>query len=261
MDAQAYLLRHGWSGPGNPLNPNKRPGPHGGLGLTKPLLAAKKSNTHGLGKKTNADPKNQWWLRGFEDVLKGVGTEDRAGDQTQGSGVGSARAGTALGSELYRFFVRGEGLRGTIGDDGNENGRKRKRGDEEEEEEERKKVKKESKGERRRRKQEKREKRERKERKKAKKSKKEEGTTDDSISVSKFRKSREKTRPEEDYPTPVATEPEPDSSVQDESEDKASRSKRRKKEKELKKTKKSKKETSDEDKKTKSKKSKDKKSS
>lgn len=106
MDAQAYLMRHGWSGPGNPLNPNQRPGPHGGLGLTKPILVARKQNNHGVGKKTTKDPTNQWWLRGFEDALKGVGDESPS--------AVSAKTNNALTSELYRFFVRGEGLAGTL---------------------------------------------------------------------------------------------------------------------------------------------------
>ncbi|KAJ5204749.1 uncharacterized protein N7498_005628 [Penicillium cinerascens] len=106
MDAQAYLIRHGWSGPGNPLNPNQRPGPHGGLGLTKPILVARKANNHGVGKKTTKDPTNQWWLRGFEDALKGVGDDSYAAT--------SAKTNNALTSELYRNFVRGECLAGTI---------------------------------------------------------------------------------------------------------------------------------------------------
>lgn len=247
MDSQAYLLRLGWSGPGNPLNPNKRPGLHGGLGLTKPILAARKHNTHGLGRTTTADPKNMWWLRGFEDVLKGVG-DDGAGEERRGEGV----ARTGLTGELYRFFVRGQGLKGTIGESEVEDKKeatkkgKRKREDENSEDGDkpkkmRKEVKrrkkleraekdsdeatspKESKEQRRRRKQEKREKRERKEMKRAKKAK------------------LEKREPDaEDYPTPAATEPEQDSS-QDGSVDIKASKRREKKQKEGKKDKKEKK--------------------
>ena len=106
MDAQAYLIKHGWSGPGNPLNPNKRPGAHSGLGLTRPLLVSRKANNHGVGKKTTKDPTNQWWLRGFEDALKGVGNDSFEAN--------SARENNALTSELYRHFVRGDGLAGTL---------------------------------------------------------------------------------------------------------------------------------------------------
>ncbi|KAJ5774742.1 hypothetical protein N7457_009638 [Penicillium paradoxum] len=106
MDAHAYLIKHGWSGPGNPLNPNQRPGAHGGLGLTRPILVSRKANNHGVGKKTTKDPTNQWWLRGFEDALKGVGNDSFEAT--------SARENNALTSELYRHFVRGEGLAGTL---------------------------------------------------------------------------------------------------------------------------------------------------
>ncbi|OAX85430.1 hypothetical protein ACJ72_00201 [Emergomyces africanus] len=109
MDAHAYLLSQGWSGPGNPLNPSRRPGPHGGLGLTKPILVARKRNNHGLGKKTTHDHTNQWWLRGFETALKGIGDDGSATPRSDGSG--SADCGT---SELYRFFVKGPALEGTI---------------------------------------------------------------------------------------------------------------------------------------------------
>ncbi|RJE18690.1 hypothetical protein PHISCL_08974 [Aspergillus sclerotialis] len=230
MDAQAYLLRLGWSGPGNPLNPNKRPGPHGGLGLTKPILAARKHNTHGLGRTTTADPKNMWWLRGFEDVLKGVG-DDGAGEERRGDGV----ARTGLTGELYRFFVRGQGLKGTIGESEAADKKEVKKRLRKEEKRRRRKLEcaatdpdvatstKESKEDRRRRKQEKREKRERKEMKRAKKAK------------------LEKREPgEEDYPTPAATEPEQDGS-QDGSVDIKASKRREKKQKEGKKDKKEKK--------------------
>lgn len=112
MDAKAYLISQGWSGPGNPLNPSRRVGgPHAGLGLTKPILVARKKNTHGIGNKTTHDHTNQWWLRGFEEALKGVG-EDGSSTPTTAT---SEDNGTGLRSELYKFFVRGQGLKGTIG--------------------------------------------------------------------------------------------------------------------------------------------------
>ncbi|WEW54802.1 hypothetical protein PRK78_000227 [Emydomyces testavorans] len=114
MDTKAYLMGQGWSGPGNPLNPSHRPGvPHAGLGLTKPILVARKRNTHGIGKKTTHDHTNQWWLRGFEEALKGVGNDGSATPTTSASEENNGSVG--IRSELYRFFVRGEGLKGTIG--------------------------------------------------------------------------------------------------------------------------------------------------
>ncbi|PYH83693.1 hypothetical protein BO82DRAFT_352751 [Aspergillus uvarum CBS 121591] len=126
MDAQAILLKLGWSGPGNPLNPNARPGATSGLGLTRPILVARRKGNSGVGNKTTKDPTNQWWLRGFEDALKGVGEASRT------TAAADVRAPNALTSELYRFFVRGEVVAGTLGDihkgDGEGEGkRKRKR--------------------------------------------------------------------------------------------------------------------------------------
>ncbi|KAH8698818.1 hypothetical protein BGW36DRAFT_376790 [Talaromyces proteolyticus] len=109
MDAQAYLIRHGWTGPGNPLNPNRRPGTHGGLGLTRPLLISRRENKVGIGKKSNKDPTNQWWLRGFEEALRGVGQD---GVATSAGSEGNSL--TRNGSELYKFFVRGEVIPGTL---------------------------------------------------------------------------------------------------------------------------------------------------
>ncbi|KAK5683747.1 hypothetical protein LTS12_029150, partial [Elasticomyces elasticus] len=96
MNAQDYLLRQGWAGPGTPLNPTRQRagGPHGGLGLTKPILVARRKGNEGVGKKTTKDPTNQWWLRGFEDALKGVGGEG-GGQDGQDTGL-SGRTPNAL---------------------------------------------------------------------------------------------------------------------------------------------------------------------
>ena len=109
MDTKAYLIRQGWPGPGNPLNPTRSPGSRGGLGLTKPILVARKQNTLGIGKKTTHDNTNQWWLRNFEAALRAVGDNGSATPTSEESN--SVSQGK---SELYRFFVKGEGLAGTI---------------------------------------------------------------------------------------------------------------------------------------------------
>ena len=229
MDAQAYLIRHGWSGPGNPLNPNQRPGPHGGLGLTKPILVARKANNHGVGKKTTKDPTNQWWLRGFEDALKGVGDDSYAAT--------SAKTNNALTSELYRNFVRGECLAGTIDEktkaaseqsmlkvkrkrdadeDADRRAKKEEKAARKEEKSKRRKLKegedtssaavssdegpekrKESKEERRLRRKEKKEKKSR---------KSDDSTGDDGDKAVKKAKKSKRSTAEEDYPTPMSTE-------------------------------------------------------
>ena len=211
MNAQDYLLRQGWAGPGTPLNPTRQRagGPHGGLGLTKPILVARRKGNEGVGKKTTKDPTNQWWLRGFEDALKGVSGE---GDGPNGGGQ-TGRTPNALTSELYRFFVRGEGLAGTVGVQNQDKEKekekvkgKRKRNDEDGDKSEKKKKRKdkdeskESKEERRQRKLEKRLKKERK--------------AEEGVSKHKEKKSKKESKPEDNYPTPASTEH--DSSGQDE---------------------------------------------
>jgi nucleolar protein TMA23 len=114
MDAQAYLMRHGWSGPGNPLNPNRRPGQHGGLGLTRPLLISRRETKIGIGKTPTKDPTNQWWLRGFEEALRGVGKD--GGATATGATDDTTNSLTRNGSQLYKFFVRGEVIPGTLRD-------------------------------------------------------------------------------------------------------------------------------------------------
>lgn len=216
MDAEAYLKRHGWSGPGNPLNENSRPGPHGGLGLTRPILVARKQNNHGVGKKITKDSAtNQWWLRGFEDALKGVGEEKPAT---------TASTANALTSELYRFFVRGEGLAGTLRDEKPSKSKssksKRKRNDEDEDD---RNARKKEKAARKEKKEEKRKRRKVKEESdtgsaSGDSSQEEKRTEKESKEERRARRKEKKEKKlkrsaEEDYPTPMSTEQEPDPDV------------------------------------------------
>ncbi|KAL4939500.1 hypothetical protein BDV06DRAFT_230982 [Aspergillus oleicola] len=214
MDAYAYLIKHGWSGPGNPLNPD-RASTRGGLGLTKPILVSRRSGNSGIGKTTTKDPTNQWWLRGFEDALKGMGT-----DAGKGAGDNGASRGNALTSELYRFFVRGEVVPGTLGNkDGNkkvEGGKevlgKRKREDGGKESKEEKRVRREEKRRRKeekvKRKAEKEERRRlRAEKREVKAKRAEEKAEKKKLKAEEKEKKTEKEKkkkPEEDYPTPVS---------------------------------------------------------
>ncbi|KAL3471991.1 hypothetical protein BJX99DRAFT_262711 [Aspergillus californicus] len=205
MDAYAYLIRHGWSGTGNPLNPD-RISNRGGLGLTKPILVGRRQGNSGIGKTTTKDPTNQWWLRGFEDALKSVGSEN-AGSGAVNGGMTTTRSGNALTSELYRFFVRGEVVPGTVGNKGGEVLGKRKRGGEESKEERRQR-----KEEKRRRKAEKEDKRKRRaEKVEAKQNKRDKKVRRKEQKEEKKREKRERkakktegNKPEDDYPTPVS---------------------------------------------------------
>ncbi|KAJ9668461.1 hypothetical protein H2201_001509 [Coniosporium apollinis] len=99
MDAAAHLKRHGWRGHGHSLDRHDR-------GIKKPLLISQKADLFGVGKKKTLVA-DQWWMRAFDESLKELGTgKQTALDQIQQNGV--ARGG------LYGFFVRGEGLSGTI---------------------------------------------------------------------------------------------------------------------------------------------------
>lgn len=99
MDAAAHLKRHGWRGHGHSLDKHDR-------GIKKPLLISQKADLLGVGKKKTLVA-DQWWMRAFDESLKELGTgKQTALDQIQANGV--ARGG------LYGFFVRGEGLSGTI---------------------------------------------------------------------------------------------------------------------------------------------------
>ncbi|RMZ76356.1 hypothetical protein DV738_g4969, partial [Chaetothyriales sp. CBS 135597] len=89
MDAQSHLMALGWAGPGHPLHPSayKQKG-HRGLaydpnaihtsnGLIKPLLASRKDNNLGLGRRAHEPQQgNDWWLKGFEKALGDIGKSE-----------------------------------------------------------------------------------------------------------------------------------------------------------------------------------------
>ncbi|KAF2476111.1 uncharacterized protein BDR25DRAFT_300908 [Lindgomyces ingoldianus] len=101
MNADAYLKRQGWRGSGHSLD-------HHGHGIKKPLLISHKRDQLGLGKKSAAHSvSDQWWMRAFDESLKNVGTgQESTLSQVRKTGIN--RGG------LYGFFVRGEGLAGTL---------------------------------------------------------------------------------------------------------------------------------------------------
>ncbi|KAH7112462.1 hypothetical protein B0J11DRAFT_542388 [Dendryphion nanum] len=99
MDANAYLKRQGWRGSGHSLDRTDR-------GIKKPLLIAHKQDQLGLGKKKQFVD-DQWWMRAFDESLQSIGTGKKSTlDNIREQGV--SRGG------LYSFFVKGEGLVGTI---------------------------------------------------------------------------------------------------------------------------------------------------
>ncbi|KAL9640326.1 MAG: hypothetical protein Q9164_000329 [Protoblastenia rupestris] len=121
MDTSAYLRSHGWLGPGHSLNPHSQRGD-----ITKPIHIPPKLNVLGVGKKRHDAHAEQWWARAFDNVLEGIntsinGSKGRLEKMEMGNGEQAFKAagtsfGTGMGKGgLYRNFVRGEGLVGTLG--------------------------------------------------------------------------------------------------------------------------------------------------
>ncbi|KAL9000228.1 MAG: hypothetical protein Q9169_001130 [Polycauliona sp. 2 TL-2023] len=113
MNAAAYLTSQGWRGSGHALHPS-------GNGISKPLLISQKSNTLGVGKKAHDAYADQWWARAFDDTLKslnGQSTTKKSSTTAEAEVVKRAVVPTrwSMGGGLYGGFVRGEGLRGTMG--------------------------------------------------------------------------------------------------------------------------------------------------
>ena len=136
MDAHAHLVSLGWAGPGHSLDsrpPLQHKGRRGlaydpsqsnntGRGLVKPLLISQKKNAFGVGKRSHEPAAgNEWWLKGFENVLSNIGkktvSEVTGGTATPESS--SAIAGSYIGKHngLYGYFVKGQEMEGTIGDE------------------------------------------------------------------------------------------------------------------------------------------------
>ncbi|KAL8847367.1 MAG: hypothetical protein Q9221_007595 [Calogaya cf. arnoldii] len=115
MNAAAYLTSHGWRGSGYALDPS-------GKGLSRPLLVSKKANVFGVGKKAHDAHADQWWSRAFDETLRSLNGQAAAKKITP-SVAASARPPSVVPNRwttnggLYGGFVRGEGLRGTMGAD------------------------------------------------------------------------------------------------------------------------------------------------
>jgi len=106
MDAKVYLQSFGWT-EGQPLKKG---------GLKKPILVKHKKDTKGLGHDSNGA--DMWWEKLFDGQLKGL--EVSNGDS--GNGVSFKHKNETVlknlnknMSPLYRMFVKGEGLEGTVG--------------------------------------------------------------------------------------------------------------------------------------------------
>ncbi|KAF9729019.1 hypothetical protein PMIN02_001758 [Paraphaeosphaeria minitans] len=104
MNAEGLLRKQGWRGAGFSLDTSDR-------GIKKPLLISHKQDQLGLGKKkASHTTDDQWWMRAFDESLQNLGS-GKTSTLTQIQEKGINRGG------LYGFFVKGEGLQGSIGEE------------------------------------------------------------------------------------------------------------------------------------------------
>ncbi|CUM47997.1 unnamed protein product [Debaryomyces tyrocola] len=105
MDAKIYLQSYGWK-EGEALKQG---------GLRKPILVKHKKDTKGLGHDTN--DAEAWWERLFDGQLKNLEVKNGSAgavsfEQNSETVVKDVRKAN---SPLYRMFVKGQGLAGTVG--------------------------------------------------------------------------------------------------------------------------------------------------
>lgn len=111
MNAHALLTAQGWRGHGHSLHKTDD-----AIGLSKPLLLNRKSNTKGLGVAQHFN-NDQWWLNAFDEQLKGLemaegGTALR---QTVTAGkLNTIQKGAVGRWSVYNSFVKGGFLEGTL---------------------------------------------------------------------------------------------------------------------------------------------------
>lgn len=115
MDAHALLTSQGWRGSGHSLHKTDD-----SIGLAKPILASRKNNTLGIGRKNHVTS-DQWWLNAFDEQLKSLDTSNKTSvvqtktNATKLEGLLTHGAGKYTGANaLYACFVSGGMLQGTI---------------------------------------------------------------------------------------------------------------------------------------------------
>ena len=109
MNASALLQSQGWRGEGHTLHATNDK-----IGLKNRLLVGHKKNTQGLG--ASAAANDQWWLSALDEQLGGITTKNGkiVNMNMVTDGKLDRLKDTAGQSELYKFFVRGEPLQGTV---------------------------------------------------------------------------------------------------------------------------------------------------
>lgn len=114
MDASALLTSQGWRGTGHSLHKSDD-----SIGLSKPILASRKDNTLGIGRKNHVTS-DQWWLNAFDEQLKSLDTSNKTSivqtkKNTKLDSLLTAGAGKYKGANaLYACFISGGMLEGSL---------------------------------------------------------------------------------------------------------------------------------------------------
>ncbi|CEP62855.1 Tma23p LALA0_S06e05380g [Lachancea lanzarotensis] len=106
MDSRGYLKAYGWK-EGEGLKPGA---------LKRPILVKHKNDKKGLGSAPGGDDGEMWWETLFDGHLKNLNVKDggKGGDIKFEQKDIPNSAVVKDKSPLYRWFVKGEGLKGTI---------------------------------------------------------------------------------------------------------------------------------------------------
>lgn len=107
MNASALLQSQGWRGEGHTLHAT-----NDSIGLKNRLLVSRKANTSGLGASQYAN--DQWWLSALDEQLSGLTTKNGKITGTAKDGKLDRLKDGAGQSELYKFFISGGLLQGTV---------------------------------------------------------------------------------------------------------------------------------------------------
>lgn len=102
---ERYLKQYGWSS-GEALQQG---------GLSKPVLVKHKFDTKGLG--ANPQDNVAWWERVFDGQLKGMQLGDQGFVQSAAAKAEWDLADRRANSPLYKVFVKGQGLKGSMKED------------------------------------------------------------------------------------------------------------------------------------------------
>lgn len=110
MNAHALLSAQGWRGTGHSLHKTDD-----SIGLAKPLLLNRKTNTKGLGN-TKHFTSDLWWMDAFDEQLKGLDTskEGKVEQKVKTGKLNALDPGRVSKYSVYASFVRGGFLDGTL---------------------------------------------------------------------------------------------------------------------------------------------------